>query len=61
MLRFLAPYLVPIGALTVLAAVLYSEGVINAAGVYGLVIVAAIIGAVGYGRWDLRRYPDDRR
>jgi hypothetical protein len=61
MLRFLAPYLVPITALTILAGVLYSEGVIDAAGVYGIVIIGIPIAAVGYARWDLHKHPDERR
>jgi hypothetical protein len=61
MLRFLAPYLIPMTALTILAGVLYGASVIDAAGVYGIVIVAGVIGAVGYSRWDLHKYPDERR
>jgi hypothetical protein len=61
MLRFLAPYLVPIAALTIVAMALYDASVINAAGVYGLMIIACIIGAVGYTRWDFHKYPDDSR
>jgi hypothetical protein len=61
MLRFLAPYLIPAAALTILAGVLYSESVIDAAGVYGLVIIASAILAPGYARWDLHKHPDERR
>jgi uncharacterized membrane protein YfbV (UPF0208 family) len=61
MLRFLAPYMVPVAVLTVLASVLYSESVINAAGVYGLIMLGIPIAAVGYARWDLHKHPDERR
>jgi hypothetical protein len=61
MLRFLAPYFIPLAVLTVLASVLYGESVINAAGVYGLIILGIPSAAVGYARWDLHKHPDDPR
>jgi hypothetical protein len=61
MLRFLAPYLTPATAITILAAVLYGESVINAAGVYGLMIIALAVAGVGIVRWDFHKYPDEHR
>jgi hypothetical protein len=61
MLRFLAPYLIPVAALTIIAGLLYGESVIDAAGVYGILIIATVIFGVGYVRWDFHKYPDERR
>lgn len=57
MLKFLAPYIVVVAALTVLAGVLYGTSVINATGVYGIECIAMLIFAPGYARWDERKHP----
>jgi hypothetical protein len=61
MLRFLAPYMLPALALAMLAGGLYGASVIDAAGVYGIAIVALAISGVGLVRWDFHKYPDERR
>jgi positive regulator of sigma E activity len=59
MARYVAPWLAPLLAGAILASVLYGESVIDAAGVYGIVIVAFLLAAPGYARWDEHRHPRD--
>jgi hypothetical protein len=60
MIRFLAPYLVPVAIGTIAAAVAYSVGWISVLAVYGIVIVVSMPVAVRYARWLERQHPDQR-
>ena len=50
MLRYLAPYL----TFALVAAVAYSAGTINAAGVYAVMFPVMIVVAIGAHRWEER-------
>ncbi len=58
MLRYLAPYLTVAMIVAVSSAIGYSTGKIDAAGVYGIMWVVAIITGIGAVRWEER---DSRR
>jgi uncharacterized membrane protein len=54
MLRYLAPYLTALAVIVIACAVGYSTGVIDAAGLYGLLFAGLLIVAVGGARWEQR-------
>jgi hypothetical protein len=56
MLRAVAPYVAVALMICAVGGIAYGSGLIGVLGAYGVILLAGVVGLVGYVRWDDRHH-----